>query len=478
MPHPSSHRPGLFIVGFLLTILALLGIAYAFFLDRNDPLIVLSPATSTVSKALELTLEVKDQGMGIALIRVEARRKDSIPIKLLEKNFLPPKPTIIERFTLAGLPWKSGEITLEVTARDASWAKFFRGNKSVVLRELTLDNTPPMLSVINCTTNVRQGSAAVVAFTANEELTITGVRVNDIFYPAFRQKKGNYLSLFAFPWNLSAREFQPVLFGRDIAGNEREMHLTMHTLPANFRHDTINLSDSFLDRKMPEFEKDVSGTMSNIDRYLQVNNKLRNANAKTIAELGWRTAAKPLWQGPFQRFTGKLMANFADTRTYRYNGKDVDTQTHLGVDIASQKNIEVSAANYGIVVQADWLGIYGQTVIIDHGLGLQSLYSHLSEIMVKKDDEVQKGQTIGRTGTTGLAGGDHLHFGILISGLAVSPTEWWDPHWIKDNLADCIPDIRPCTTDNQTTINNKAKNEPTKARGKSHPSKKLGDKKY
>jgi murein DD-endopeptidase MepM/ murein hydrolase activator NlpD len=52
--------------------------------------------------------------------------------------------------------------------------------------------------------------------------------------------------------------------------------------------------------------------------------------------------------------------------------------------------------------------------------------------------DVQKGDIIGKTGATGMAGGDHLHFGILISGLEVSPIEWLDSHWIKDNLTDRI----------------------------------------
>ncbi|HDY70889.1 MAG TPA: M23 family metallopeptidase, partial [Nitrospirae bacterium] len=53
---------------------------------------------------------------------------------------------------------------------------------------------------------------------------------------------------------------------------------------------------------------------------------------------------------------------------------------------------------------------------------------------VKEGQKVGKGEIIGRTGSTGLAGGDHLHFGILIQGIEVSPLYWWDPVWVKNNI--------------------------------------------
>jgi murein DD-endopeptidase MepM/ murein hydrolase activator NlpD len=94
----------------------------------------------------------------------------------------------------------------------------------------------------------------------------------------------------------------------------------------------------------------------------------------------------------------------------------------------------VGASNAGRVVFADELGIYGNCVLIDHGLGVSSLYGHLSRIDVAPGDVVQRGQTIGLTGQTGLAGGDHLHFAILVGDTYVDPIEWWDPKWIRDHI--------------------------------------------
>ena len=125
---------------------------------------------------------------------------------------------------------------------------------------------------------------------------------------------------------------------------------------------------------------------------------------------------------------------FADQRTYIYKGKEVDQQTHLGFDLASLAGNPVVAANRGKVLYADELGIYGNCVIIDHGMGVQSLYAHLSSIGVKAGDMVEKEQTLGRSGMTGLAGGDHLHFTMLVNGQMVNPVEWWDSHWIQDRI--------------------------------------------
>jgi murein DD-endopeptidase MepM/ murein hydrolase activator NlpD len=86
------------------------------------------------------------------------------------------------------------------------------------------------------------------------------------------------------------------------------------------------------------------------------------------------------------------------------------------------------------VVHAKSLGIYGNCVIVDHGMGLQSLYAHLSSIAVKVGDMVNQGELLGRTGSTGLAGGDHLHFTMLLGGTPVTPIEWWSAKWVQDRV--------------------------------------------
>ena len=169
--------------------------------------------------------------------------------------------------------------------------------------------------------------------------------------------------------------------------------------------------------------------------FLKINGDLRRSNADEIVRIVSNTSASRLWSGPFVPLgNSQVEASFADHRTYLYKGAEVDRQVHLGFDLASTRSVPVVAANAGKVLNASWLGIYGNCVILDHGMGVASLYGHLSSFDVKVGDAVAKGQPLGRSGMTGLAGGDHLHFTMLVGGRAVNPVEWWDPHWIEDRV--------------------------------------------
>lgn len=131
-----------------------------------------------------------------------------------------------------------------------------------------------------------------------------------------------------------------------------------------------------------------------------------------------------LWEGLFLRHkNAATIAEFADRPIYQHKGKIIDDQVHLGVDLASLANSEVQAANDGGVNFADRLAIYRLTIVLDHGRGFPSTYSLLSTRVVEVGQEVKKGEVIGLTGQTGLAGGDHLHFGIMVGGVLVNPIE-------------------------------------------------------
>lgn len=106
----------------------------------------------------------------------------------------------------------------------------------------------------------------------------------------------------------------------------------------------------------------------------------------------------------------------------------------MGFDLAKTANVPILAANHGKVVYAGDMGIYGNSIVLDHGQAVQSLYAHLSAIEVSEEDQVRRDQRIGLSGQTGLAAGDHLHFSMLVNSHFVDATEWWDPHWIEDRV--------------------------------------------
>jgi len=225
----------------------------------------------------------------------------------------------------------------------------------------------------------------------------------------------------------------------DDAGNASELAFVDRFFPKPPARDTITLDDSFLGKVVPEIRAQTPGLEdrgSLLENYLGINRDLRKRNAEELLALAPRSAGTFLWTDPFLPLhNAKVMSAFADRRTYVYGGRDVDAQTHLGFDLAVVAHTPVPASNRGVVLLARYFGIYGNTVVLDHGLGLGTLYAHLSSIDVKEGQTVERGAILGRTGATGLAGGDHLHFTTLVRGLPVNPIEWWDPAWIRDRVA-------------------------------------------
>ncbi|MEJ2201514.1 MAG: M23 family metallopeptidase, partial [Desulfuromonadaceae bacterium] len=338
------------------------------------------------------------------------------------------------------LPFESSEIKngpaqLRVVAVDQSLFPLGSGSTSEQTFSFEIDNRAPTISLLSRAHNLYRGGTGLVTYTLSEVVSRTGVQVGDRFFPGYQQPSGDYACLFAFPYDVKTKDFIPKVLAVDLAGNERQAGFYYHTNSKPFRQRDITINQQFLDAKMPPFADRFPEAGSPLEVFIRVNQTLRAQNRAFLGELSHKTSPTPLWSGAFLRQPQTAtLSLFADARSYYYQGKKVDQQTHLGIDLASTAQAPLEAANHGTVVYADELGIYGQCVIIDHGLGLQTLYGHMSRINVNVGQEVQKGQIIGNSGATGLAGGDHLHFGVILSGLPVAPVEWWDGDWIKNNV--------------------------------------------
>jgi murein DD-endopeptidase MepM/ murein hydrolase activator NlpD len=289
---------------------------------------------------------------------------------------------------------------------------------------------------------INQGGTGFVAYQPSKPLVSTGVYINDYLSPAHPitiDNKPSYVTYFALPMTATQATTRITIFARDEAGNETIVGIPCMIKEKKFRADKMNISESFLQQKMPEFQAMVPSLQGKtpLEVFAYINSQMRNDNFLTIQKFCQKSSPQELWEGTFLRMTnGAPMALFGDKRSYMYNGKVVGESIHSGVDLASNARAPIEAANKGIVVFTGALGIYGNTVIIDHGLGMFSLYGHLSSIDTTAGKNVAKGEKIGLSGMSGLAGGDHLHFGIIVGGQFVNPQEWWDPHWIKDNITD------------------------------------------
>jgi murein DD-endopeptidase MepM/ murein hydrolase activator NlpD len=215
--------------------------------------------------------------------------------------------------------------------------------------------------------------------------------------------------------------------------------LDYRVFPKQYKKSRIEIDDRFLQRVVSAIAAaspdEKIPTDDLLAGFLKINRDLRQKNNEYIRELGRKTSSQLMFRDAFQQLSNSAVeAQFADSRTYIYKGKEIDQQVHLGFDLAVTANVPIVAAQRGVVVHASDLGIYGNCIVIDHGLGVQSLYGHLSSIGVKVGDTVDKGQEIGRSGQTGLAGGDHLHFTTLVGGEQVTPVDWWSKQWIQDRV--------------------------------------------
>lgn len=314
-------------------------------------------------------------------------------------------------------------------------------------REIEVRLTPPRLAALSRFHFINHGGSEMIVYRVTPADAESGVRVGEHDYPGF-PAGGAGISVddpalrVAFFALLPDQDVEtPIgLYARDALGNEATATFDYRIFPKVFRKSRINLSDRFFARVVPSIlqnttQSDAPDATDLLAAYLWINRDLRRINDATIAAFASQTAPEILWRGPFKQLMNSAVeGGFADQRTYVYQGRSVDHQVHLGFDLASTAAAVVRAANRGRVLHEGWLGIYGNCVILDHGMGLQSLYAHLSSIDVEVGEVVELDGLLGRSGATGLAGGDHLHFTMLLGGNAVTPIDWWSKKWVEDRV--------------------------------------------
>jgi murein DD-endopeptidase MepM/ murein hydrolase activator NlpD len=334
----------------------------------------------------------------------------------------------------------------------------YREVQSSATRDFEVHLTPPRIAVQSTHHFINHGGSEMVVYRVTPADAASGVRVGDREYPGFPASGAGIadadpdlrVAFFALLWNQD-RSTPIDIFARDDLGNEGHATFDYRVFPKVFRNSRIAIDDRFLSKVVPAIlqstpEFKVENASDLLASFLRINRDLRRENNATITALAQQTSPQILWQGPFKQLVNTAVeAGFADQRTYVYKGQDVDQQVHLGFDLASTAAAPMQAANRGKVVYAGWLGIYGNCVILDHGMGLQSLYAHLSSIETKVGDTVNANDRMGRSGTTGLSGGDHLHFTMLLAGNAITPIDWWSPKWVNDRIVRKLDEARTST---------------------------------
>ena len=435
----------------VLLILVLVAAAAVYmFWDATPPRIVMeNPPEAGANSRIVLVAE--DLGRGIASVRVTLKQGEYSRVLRDEQNppvYLPwKKSRNLVPIELGPEEWldrenlKEGSFELLLEVKDSGDYGLFSDTVTEVI-PMILDLTPPGIEILSGQHNIRRGGAEAVRYRIRGDALRSGVLLGgNVFegYPAGNEEDRVYTSLFVWAFDQAA-ETPVKLWAEDAVGNRNEIVLSCQKIERTFRQRKINVSEGFIDRVVPEIIRlapDVQAKEDKLQTYLMINTEMRINNNRKMAEITSPVSGGIPWQEAFlQMRNSQVEALFADYREYYFNGVKVDEQTHLGYDLASTAHSPIEAANDGRVVFADNLGIYGNCMVIDHGLGLYSLYAHLSAMDVQPGSAVSRGEVIARSGQTGLAGGDHLHYSMLIQGVQTNPLEWWDSSWVRLHVLD------------------------------------------
>ena len=408
--------------------------------EKNPPIIkIINNGYTNLKDPIKITLE---DDSGIKYYRVVVITKDGVEELCNLTN-----PSMGKKIILnINLPKTTDKtIKLKIVAADTSKWNFFAGNEASKEVILKVDTISPEVEIINNSYAIgKGGSGAVVVKVYDENLKDKYILVNGKYKFKLTPfvKKGYYVALIA--WPIEEKVFNAELVAIDLAGNKVIEHIPYYWRNYKYPVSKIKITDKFINQVARRVLEKLNLDIPNdpIQTFKKLNEKVRKINEEKIYNLTSKIHENKVDFFSINRFKplpgSALKAKFGEIRKYYYNNKLISKAIHKGIDLAKIKKAKVYASNYGKVIATKYIGIYGNTLIIYHKLGLYTLYSHLSTFKVKKGDLVKKGQVIARTGATGAVFGDHLHFGIYIQGIEVNPIEWIDPKWIKINIIDVI----------------------------------------
>jgi murein DD-endopeptidase MepM/ murein hydrolase activator NlpD len=434
-------------VGFILLILVA-GIGFLAWnrAEGEAPTIDAPGALTIGANGHDVELTLADAGSGLRSVRATIRQagmdselvNEAFPGSLVS-GAATAEPTRTQRFHIdpKALELIDGEAALTVAVSDWSWRGGFGGNVSEVVIPLTIDRQKPRVQVLTGLSYIKRGGADSVEYTVSETPVRDGVQVGDEFFPGFPHPNmpGRRFALFGVPTTAPEKASIRVI-AEDGAGNIGSGRWSVVLRERVLPEASVSLPQRFLDVTVHDLaeahdlaDEDPQAT------FRHINTVMRRENEAKIREVTSDTSPTPLWEGAFDQLSNsKVTSRFAEQRSYFAGGIKNSEAIHYGYDLASTSMAAVNSANHGRVVYADDLGIYGNCVLLDHGMGLATLYGHLSQIDVSVGDEVRKGDALGLSGATGLAGGDHLHFAVQIGGSYVDPLEWWDRSWVRKHV--------------------------------------------
>ena len=397
---------------------------------------------------LKKPLKVKiDDASGVKSYKITYKTKGNEEVIYNEKPLEPEKSVTIEVSPpRSAYAIKDKIVTISIEARDASKWNFFSGNRIKKEFIFTIDKKRPKLSSVSHSYKITKGGSALVILKVMDD-NLKEAYIETNFDKRFKlqpfYKEGYYISLVA--WPITQRHFKATMIATDKAGNIAKSYIPFYLKQKNYKVSNIKLSDRFLKGKIAELAEEFAetgGVEDSIEQFVIINEDVRAKNETLIHEITSNISNEMIDDFKLNKMyplkNAQVVASFGDHRKYSYNGKAISESYHLGLDMASNAMASIKPQNGGDVVYSDFNGLYGNMPIINHGLGLYTLYGHCSSVNVNRGDIIESKTDVAHTGKSGYAMGDHLHFGVLVQGIEVRPEEWMDKKWIKLNITDII----------------------------------------
>ena len=433
----------------LILVVVVVGIAYLYLspaFEQNKPTIESKQSIYWNLKS-KVQIKIKDD-TGIKYYKItfkDGSKNIVLAQKVMDSSqkeiILDIEPPKLDMF------YKGQDTILEVEVVDNSKWNFLEGNKIIEKINVMIDTKKPIANVISNSRYIqRGGSGVVIVKVQDDNLEDAYISFNDTkkfkLIPFY--KENYYIALIAWPMDIST--FSRVnLMVIDKAENKTITKVPFYIQKKIVKQDNIQLTEKFIKNVsanvLEQSFEPVPEDMKEI--FVYSNTVLRDKNIQTIEQSVTKNASIDRVDSfdinAFKRLRGsKTVAGYGDKRHYYLNGEKINEAWHLGIDWASVKKAPVRTSNEGKVIFKNYLGLYGNTIIIDHGMGLSTLYAHTSSQHVEVGENISKHKKIANTGSTGAVFGDHLHFGVLIQGVEVNPIEWMDNNWIKVRITDVI----------------------------------------
>jgi len=431
---------------------------YVSFLEKSPPVIsFVQPPTGVGEKGAQIRVRVTDAHSGIDEVIVRGEQLGEI--RELKRVRVPAEHRLAFEFTFelpgAGEDLQEGDLLLLISAFDRSfWANGSRKNLA-----LLVDYTRPSIQVVTRQHNAVLGGSELVFYTVSGKGEVfSGVKAGEWLFPGFPardlapvfdQFPTLHFAFFPVPLEFERDVDIITLFARDAVGNLSGTSINYRVLKRNYPERKVQLESELSREQITAIardylkrnpKKDIASMPDSLaEQFRLVNHDSRRYLEEQLSLLFQRPKRTKYWSGSFARQVGSSpKGRFGEFRKFFIGDELVAKDRNPGADLASIGRAVVRAGNGGIIIFAADLGLYGKTVIVDHGFGLTTLYAHMGKVLVEEGQEVLKGEALGEMGSTGLARGNFLHYETRVHGIPVRPEEWWDRDWVEDHIEQKI----------------------------------------